>query len=195
MCVAELLWRGAYPRQSVGIKPDFKVFPLSWLLHETKVYYDFVYCIIYYSITDRTATQTEPGGSRTSWTAWVTALWPCCLGDTKDPRLPSLGDTAPWPAAVPSIVRVAGCWMLCCSWGETPPWKTWHSCAMEAEASHHAQRNFWRGYMGQAFSTWSHQIYCCQQLSNIWASWKGMSCAKERWVEGRCMQSLEEFVS
>lgn len=208
MCVLELPRIGAYPRQNVDIMPNFKVLPLSWFSHEIEVYYNFVYYIIYYNITGRTATQTELGalghlslGDTALWprTLGDTALWPCCLDGTKAPRPHSLGDTAPWAAVVPSVVSVAGCCLPSCSWGETPPWKKRHRCAVQAEASHHVRRNFWRGYMGQsclreAFSTWSCWICWCQQLINIWAPWRGMSYAKERWVEGRCTQSAEEFV-
>lgn len=203
MCAAELLWRGAYTRQSVEIKPNFRVLPHYPDSH-MKLKFIMVLFIILYIITlltkhlDRQS-QGAPGCLGQSGWHRPVALLPgwhrsCCLQGREDPRRPRLGDTAPWPAVMPSVVGVAGCWLLSCSWGETPSWKTWHSCAMEAEACHCVWRNFGRGYMGRAFSVWSHQMYWCQQLSDIWASWRGMSCAKERWVEGRGTQSPGGFV-
>lgn len=163
----------------------------------------FIVLYIITLLTNTTATQIELGGSwppQTAWvTAWVTALWPCCLDGTKAPRHHSLGDTAPWPAVTPSVASMASSWLLSCSWGETPSQKNWHRCAVETEASHHSRRNFWRGYMGQtclraAFSTkWSRRIYWCQQLSNIWASRRGMSVLRKSGLKADVCSQLRNF--
>lgn len=138
---------------------------------------------MYYNITDKTATQSQGASGPIRQPGWHSpvALLP---GWHKSPKAVS-----PIPAWVTqpcdvltvmlSAARVASCWLLSCSWGETASWKKWHRCAVEVEASHHVWWNFWRNYVRQAFSTWSHQIYWCQQLSSTWDSWRGMSHAKE----------------
>lgn len=99
MCITELRWRGAYTGQSAEIKPNSKALPLSRLSHEVKGYILL-------------ATQPEPGlPSHLRQPGWHTAL-----------QSRSLGDTQPCsPAVVPSLASVAGCWLPCWPWDETPP--------------------------------------------------------------------------